>query len=203
LVLFAIAPITGSFLGTVVLRLPEGDSLFSPPSHCDHCGHRLRLIDLLPIVNWVLARGGCRYCRAPVSAFYPLIEIASLGVMLWAWTLFSGWQLWLASLFGWLLLAAALIDLRGKSVPRPLVFAVVMAGSALLLFAEGGLATGNLTFGAVIGAGVAITGTLAIRALGEENHGQTSRRPMIALICLGLWLASLYGPALIPPINLT
>jgi len=67
----------GSFLNVVILRLPAGESLWRSPSHCPQCQTRLRWFDNIPVLGWLLVRGCCRYCSAPISAQYPLVESAT------------------------------------------------------------------------------------------------------------------------------
>ncbi|MEX0776257.1 MAG: prepilin peptidase [Phycisphaeraceae bacterium] len=64
----------GSFLNVVIYRLPLGKSLVTPPSSCPSCGHFLAWYDNVPVFGWLWLRGRCRYCRAPISVQYPLIE---------------------------------------------------------------------------------------------------------------------------------
>lgn len=71
---FAWGACTGSLLNVVIGRLPRGGSLIEPPSHCPHCGARVRLIDLIPILNWFWLRGRCRDCRGRISPRYPFVE---------------------------------------------------------------------------------------------------------------------------------
>lgn len=72
--LFILGSCVGSFLNVVVWRLPRGKSLLWPPSACPKCGHRLGAGDNIPVFGWILLGGKCRYCKAPVSARYPIIE---------------------------------------------------------------------------------------------------------------------------------
>lgn len=58
----------------VVWRLPRGESIVSPPSHCPKCGKNLKWYDNLPVVGWLKLRGKCRFCGQPISARYPIIE---------------------------------------------------------------------------------------------------------------------------------
>lgn len=67
---------TGSFLNVVVYRLPRGKSVVYPPSACPACGHAIRWHDNVPVFGWLLLRGRCRDCRAPISPRYPLVEAA-------------------------------------------------------------------------------------------------------------------------------
>jgi leader peptidase (prepilin peptidase)/N-methyltransferase len=67
----------GSFLNVVVYRVPAGLSLVSPGSACPACGHPVRSRDNVPVLSWLLLRGRCRDCDAPISARYPLVELAT------------------------------------------------------------------------------------------------------------------------------
>ncbi|GGK92002.1 prepilin peptidase [Salinibacterium xinjiangense] len=67
----------GSFLNVVVFRVPAGRSIVSPPSACGSCGARVRPLDNLPVLSWLVLRGRCRDCRAPISARYPLVELGT------------------------------------------------------------------------------------------------------------------------------
>ncbi|NLF31108.1 MAG: prepilin peptidase [Planctomycetes bacterium] len=77
---FAFGACVGSFLNVVIYRVPMGQSIASPPSHCPVCGHPIRWYDNIPILSWLLLRARCRHCRTPISIQYPLIEAAT-GLM--------------------------------------------------------------------------------------------------------------------------
>ncbi|MGP1310111.1 MAG: prepilin peptidase [Phycisphaerales bacterium] len=85
---FVLGAAIGSFLNVVAYRVPKGEGLFAPPSRCPHCETRLRWRENLPILGWVLLRGRCRYCKSPISAQYPLIEL--LTALLFAF-LYAAW----------------------------------------------------------------------------------------------------------------
>lgn len=70
----------GSFLNVVIDRLPKGQSIVYPPSHCPHCKHRLVFYDLIPLFSFFYLNGKCRYCKAKISWYYPMIE-AVTGVL--------------------------------------------------------------------------------------------------------------------------
>lgn len=70
----------GSFLNVVIWRVPRGESVVSPPSHCPSCGHPVRWRDDVPVLSWLLLRGRCRDCQAPISKRYPLVELATAAV---------------------------------------------------------------------------------------------------------------------------
>lgn len=67
----------GSFASLAAYRLPRGEPVVTGRSRCPHCGQELGVADLVPVLSYIRARGKCRYCAAPVSPRYPLIEIAT------------------------------------------------------------------------------------------------------------------------------
>lgn len=75
LIVFVIfGSLLGSFCNVVILRMAQKKSVIFPPSQCPHCEHRLAAIDLVPVLSWLRLRGKCRYCSAPISCQYPLVE---------------------------------------------------------------------------------------------------------------------------------
>lgn len=71
----------GSFLNVVIYRLPLGKSLSNPKrSFCPHCGASIAALDNIPVLSWLMLRGRCRACHAPISPQYPLIE-ATTGLV--------------------------------------------------------------------------------------------------------------------------
>lgn len=80
--------VIGSFLNVVIYRVPAGESVIRPASHCPRCGVPIRARHNLPIVSYLLLRGRCASCRAPISPRYPLVEAATaalfVGTVVWA-----------------------------------------------------------------------------------------------------------------------
>lgn len=68
----------GSFLNVVIERLPRGQSLLRPGSHCMVCGEPVRIYDNVPILSYLILRGRCRHCKTPYSARYMLVELLGL-----------------------------------------------------------------------------------------------------------------------------
>jgi leader peptidase (prepilin peptidase)/N-methyltransferase len=66
--------VIGSFLNVVAWRVPNGQSVVRPPSACPQCGHTIRGRDNIPVISWLLLRGKCRDCGAPISIQYPIVE---------------------------------------------------------------------------------------------------------------------------------
>jgi leader peptidase (prepilin peptidase)/N-methyltransferase len=70
----------GSFLNVVIWRVPRGESVVAPPSHCPSCGTNLRPHELIPVLSWIALRGRCLHCHSRISVRYPLVELATAGV---------------------------------------------------------------------------------------------------------------------------
>jgi leader peptidase (prepilin peptidase)/N-methyltransferase len=143
--------VVGSFLNVVIHRMPlmlqrETDNFIAverdepaphaghynlvfPRSACPACGHTLSALENIPLISWMWLRGRCRYCRAPISARYPLVELFA--------SLLSGWVVWrlgsdigglAALLLVWTMLALAMIDLDTHFLPDDLTLPLLWAG---------------------------------------------------------------------------
>ena len=129
----------GSFLNVVVWRVPRGESLVSPPSACPSCGTPIRPRDNVPVLGWLVLRGKCRDCGAPISARYPLVE-AGTAVLFAVMAVRFGadWELPAYLWFAGIGIALALIDLDHKRLPDALtlpsypVVAVLLGLAAVL-----------------------------------------------------------------------
>jgi leader peptidase (prepilin peptidase)/N-methyltransferase len=127
-----LAPFIGSFLGVLIVRVPEGRDVVFPRSACLHCGHRLGVGELLPLVSWIWLRGVCRVCSGSIGLFYPAIELAAVAVALWAAIVApSGPVLWASCVYGWMLLTLAIIDQRHFLLPDALTLPMILVGLAV------------------------------------------------------------------------
>ncbi|MGW6199558.1 prepilin peptidase [Kribbella sp. NPDC055110] len=112
----------GSFLNVVVYRVPRGESVVSPPSHCPRCDSLVRPRHNVPVVGWVLLRGRCADCRLPISVRYPLVELAT-GLLFAAVALRIDMVAALPA-YLWFVgagVALALIDLDVRRLPNAIV----------------------------------------------------------------------------------
>lgn len=71
----------GSFLSVLISRWPRWRGAGAGRSRCPHCMHVLAWYDLVPLVSWLFLRGACRYCKTPISAWYPILELTMAGVL--------------------------------------------------------------------------------------------------------------------------
>ncbi|AGZ39484.1 prepilin peptidase [Actinoplanes friuliensis] len=123
----------GSFLNVVIYRVPRGESLVRPGSHCPQCGNEVRNRHNIPVLGWLLLRGKCADCKAPISARYPLVEAGTALLFVavaarfgWSWVLPA--YLYLAAVA----IALAAIDLDVLRLPDQIVLPSYTV--ALLLF---------------------------------------------------------------------
>lgn len=126
------APFVGSFLGVLIARLPVGQPVAMARSRCETCRRTLGPLDLVPLFSYVALRGRCRTCRAPIGGQHLAIELAALGVALWALT--AGTEpvrLWIDCGLGWTLLTLAWIDWRHLRLPDTLTLPLLLAGLAV------------------------------------------------------------------------
>lgn len=78
--MFFLGLLFGSFLNVCISRLPQGQSVARPRSHCPHCLETIRWYDNIPLLSWVLLAARCRHCKAAIPWRYPLVE---LGTAVW------------------------------------------------------------------------------------------------------------------------
>jgi len=147
--IFAFGCCIGSFLNVVVYRLPRDRSIITPPSSCPSCGKQIRFYDNIPLISWLLLGAKCRYCKAPISPRYFIIELLSGLIFVGVFILYfrtgvrggigsfpgGGWLIYLVSI---ILLAAftaaSAIDLQFWVIPLSIcwfVTAVGLIGSAV------------------------------------------------------------------------
>jgi leader peptidase (prepilin peptidase)/N-methyltransferase len=168
----------GSFFNVVAYRLPLGQSLVVPGSHCPSCGVPVKPYDNVPVLGWLLLRGRCRACGVPISARYPIVEAltAVLAVAIVV-VKHSPRDIVLGLVLVAVLVPTALIDLDNRIIPNKImlpaaILAVAIglalspshvpeqliagaaAGGFLLLFAlayPGGMGMGDVKLAGVLG----------------------------------------------------
>ena len=192
----------GSFLNVVAWRLPRQESVVHPRSHCPHCGSRLRWFENIPVLSWLLLRGRCGHCSAPISLRYPAVELLVAGLLVAAALaspspLAAGAPAGLAPLAGGLLVVLLvpllLIDLDHLWLPEPLCRWGVVLGlvvTAVAGFSQGDGPGRSLLFWHLLAASAGLLGfegtsALAQRLLGKPALGLGDAK-LAAL--LGAWL---------------
>ena len=154
-VLIAVAGIfgamLGSFLNVCVYRLPRGESVVLPGSHCPGCSKPIAWYDNVPVLSYLALRGRCRRCGTSISAQYPLIELAVgviwSGALAWFGLSFAALG---AALLATLCLGIALTDARHFMIPDEFSLGGLGLGLALSV-APGGLSPVEAVLGAAAG----------------------------------------------------
>ncbi len=175
---FAFGCIVGSFLNVCIYRMPLDLSVVMPPSHCPHCKYSIPFYLNIPLVTWLVLRGRCKNCAAPISARYFIVELLTGVLFLSCWLTFGHLSPWVAlvfSLFCAGLIVATFIDFEHFIIPDEITFGGMAVGlliSILLPRLHGvpthpeGFVQGFL--GIVVGAGI----VYAILRLGKLLFGQ-------------------------------
>jgi leader peptidase (prepilin peptidase) / N-methyltransferase len=157
----ALGAVIGSFLNVVVYRLPRGESLVTPGSHCPSCEHAIAPVDNVPVVSWLLLRGRCRQCGARISPRYPLVELIT-ALAFAAVVAVRGFdaQLVLELPFVACLIVLAGIDLDHRLLPNKIVYPMAAYGLVATLLVD----TDDLVEHLIGGAGAFLFLLLAVLA---------------------------------------
>lgn len=169
---FLFGATVGSFLNVVIARVPRRESIVSPPSHCPKCRKGIAWYDNIPVVSWLVLRGRCRRCGLPISARYPLVELAG-GLLALACLRQLEPLPWAAAAFVFLaaLVALTYIDIDHWLLPRSITIPLIGAGLAASLL-SGGTDPVSSLLGAAVGFGAFVAlGYLAERILKKEALG--------------------------------
>jgi leader peptidase (prepilin peptidase)/N-methyltransferase len=122
----------GSFFNVVIWRLPRGESLVAPGSHCPKCGRPVRPYDNIPVVSWILLGGRCRDCGNPISIRYPAVELLT-ALLTTAVAVFkhSAHDIALYEVLVLVLVPVALIDFDHRIIPNVILAPAAVAALVL------------------------------------------------------------------------
>lgn len=119
----------GSFANVVIWRVPRGESISHPGSHCPGCEAPITWYDNIPLLSWIVLRARCRHCGEPIAVRYPLVEAASGALFLLAALVWGpGVRAVFAAAFFWFLLVLSAIDLDTMRLPNSIVGTMAAAG---------------------------------------------------------------------------
>lgn len=132
--LAVLGALVGSFLNVVIWRVPRGESVVSPPSHCPSCASAIAPYDNVPIVSWLLLGGRCRRCRRAIGPRYPFVEALTAVLFALLGVRFGpAWQLPAFLYLAAVGVALAAIDLDCQRLPNVLTLPSYPVAFALLL----------------------------------------------------------------------
>jgi leader peptidase (prepilin peptidase)/N-methyltransferase len=169
---FIFGAAVGSFLNVCICRIPQGASVVSPPSHCPACDYRIPFYDNIPLVSWLLLRGKCRSCSAPISPQYPLVELITALLTLFLFMRFGPtFPFVVLFLFGAALVVITFIDLEHYIIPDVISLSGIVIGFACSFFIPS-LGWLNSLLGILVGGGsLYLVATLYQMFTGKEGMG--------------------------------
>src|SRR5215469_15184705 len=137
IILFIFGCMVGSFLNVCIHRLPLGQSIVSPPSHCPHCQYSIPWYLNVPLVTWLMLRGKCRNCGAPISIRYFLVELLTGVLFLGCWLKFGAVSAGLALVYCLILaglIVATFIDFEHFIIPDEITIGGMVVGFVISIF---------------------------------------------------------------------
>jgi leader peptidase (prepilin peptidase)/N-methyltransferase len=171
LVVFVLGAIVGSFLNVCIHRIPSGQSIVFPASHCPSCDRPIAPYDNIPVISYVLLLGRCRSCKARISPRYPFVEALS-GFAAVASFALDGLSPHFLIHFAFLaaLIVITFIDLDHQIIPDPISLPGIVVGFLAALFLDQPTWLASL-FGILLGGGV-------LWAVAEGYYWLTGREGM-------------------------
>ena len=181
---FVVGLLIGSFLNVVVYRVPRRLSVVTPGSFCPTCQAPIRGYDNVPVVSWLVLRGKCRQCGAPISLRYPAVEV-STGVLfgLLGAAVGARWALPGLCVLGATILALALFEVDGVRPVAAVAWIGTALGTALVIATAAGGHRWWRLGGALIGMGVGISIVALVARVERRSLG--SDRSAWSLVPLG------------------
>jgi leader peptidase (prepilin peptidase)/N-methyltransferase len=130
--------LVGSFLNVCICRMPKGESVVFPPSHCPQCDYHIRWYDNIPLFSYLLLRAKCRGCGLHISLQYPLVELLN-GLLTLALFLRVGptFAFLVLFLFCSALVVITFIDLEHQIIPDEISLSGIVIGFVLSFFLQG------------------------------------------------------------------
>ncbi len=146
--------ILGSFFNVCIWRIPRGESIIYPPSHCPKCKRSIRFYDNIPILSYILLKGRCRECGQIISPRYPIIEAITALLFVISYLRFGlTWQLIRVLIFISFLIILAGIDFDQGVLPVGLSLAGSVIGFLTTPLPGSGFLFKDALWGGMIGAG--------------------------------------------------
>lgn len=161
---FIFGTIFGSFYNVVGYRLPKGESILYPNSHCPKCGHELKPIELIPIVSFLILGGKCKKCKVKISWFYPIFELLSGILFMLSYLIFG---LTLECLLSILFVSALLIVIISDYQTMIIPDSVLIIFSVLILITQYFIGGFNQVIHSLLNGVVSLIIMFLIKKLGD------------------------------------
>ncbi len=186
--------IFGSFLNAWAWRLAHGEKITAGRSACSKCHHAIRSYDNIPVVSWLILRGRCRDCGAPISWRYPVGELVT-AVLFGAVAMVDGldWILIPHLIFVSVLVLISQVDIETKTIPDVVILPATAIGLALMIpFGDGPWWEWPVA-GLAAAAALFLIGEVYYRLRHVEGMGFGDVK---LALCMGVYLGAAVIPAL-------
>ena len=183
--------IIGSFLNVCIYRLPLGKSIVWPASACPSCDRALSWYENIPVVSWLVLRGRCRTCHAPIAIRYPIVELLTGAMCAAAFWYYGPTPLFLSRfIFGCALIVLFAVDLEHQLLPNAITLPGILVGFAFSLVTGPGWWSSLI--GIAIGGGILFAVAEAYYRLRHEEGLGMGDVKMLAMVGAFLgWQATL------------
>lgn len=139
-VFFILGTIFGSFYNVVGYRLPKGQSIVYPASHCPNCNHRLTPLELIPIISFIVQKGKCKNCHKKISYFYPVFEFLGGVLFLLAYLIFGlNLEILIALTFISMVLIIVVSDFHYLIIPDSVIIITIILLLIEIFFIKGSI----------------------------------------------------------------
>jgi len=163
IIVFIFGSIVGSFLNVCIHRMPKGESVVWPRSHCPKCKKRIPGYDNIPFISFILLKGRCRFCKEKISLRYPLVELLTALLTVFLYSRYElTYDFFFYMVMSWGLIIATFIDFKLRIIPDEVSFGGLILG--FILFSVKGVDFNPLRFsfnpmfnsflGIIIGGGI-------------------------------------------------
>ncbi len=168
----------GSFFNVVIFRMPRGESVVWPASHCTRCGYVIKWYENLPVVSWLALRGKCRSCSERISIQYPLVELLTgvvAAILIWFWLNDGrGYDLDFKIAVTFLIIASIpifIIDFRHFLIPDMITFPGIFLGLAISFLPGGGTPMRSVIGALACGSFLWVVGFVAGKIMKKDAMG--------------------------------
>jgi leader peptidase (prepilin peptidase)/N-methyltransferase len=133
IMVFLFGLVIGSFLNVVIFRIPKGESISFPASHCQSCNTPLKWYHNIPLLSWIFLGGKCAFCKEKISKQYPIVELTNAIIyLLLFFKLGLVWYMPFVAITFSALLALVMIDFEYMAVPDSINFFALATSHQLL-----------------------------------------------------------------------
>jgi len=152
--IFILGLIVGSFSNVCIYRIPKNESIIYPASHCPKCRSKIKPVDNIPLLSYILLKGRCRNCKSKISIQYPIVELLTGLIYLIIYLIYGlSIQTLIYIILSSALIIIAFIDLNEQIVPDVISLPGIVIGFILSFFVPY-ISFINSALGVLVGGGI-------------------------------------------------